>query len=197
MQAKLVDGTIIDVSLFNQFYTYEESDNVEDGSTFDVSDEVKHAYFIFIKDFCPMVSSHWRKYINHKCLVRETATYLNQLTRSDEAFSYWLILCLEPRVASDFKLISENGMKKWNDDRKKGKGGKHDSNVKFDEYIKIFNKIDMLRNNEKAYAFWMDIFFDQFFKEYQKKKNIQKEDGLTNTSSTVSLKTIEVSKTFD
>ncbi len=157
---------MFDVSLLNDFYTFEETSNEE----FSVSEDVKKAYYIFIKDFCPIVSSYWRKYLCKLCQHRETATFAQQLTKSDEAFSFWLIRCLEPKVKSDTDFINTNGMSKWNEVRKRGKGGKHDSNVKFDEYVNIFNKIDVLRSNQMAYAFWMNIFFDQFFKDYQKKK---------------------------
>ena len=35
-------------------------------------------------------------------------------------------------------------MNSWKD-RKRGRGGKHDSNVKFEEFIKTYNKIDICR----------------------------------------------------
>ena len=190
---------MIDVSLFNQFYTFEDTINDDGQSTFDVANEVKLAYYKFIKEFCPMVSTHWKKYLHGKCLLRETATYLNQLTRSDEAFSYWLILCLHPRVVADHKFITDHGLRKWTEDRKKGKAGKHDSNVKFDEYIQIFQKVDLLRNNEKAYKFWMNLFFDQLFEEYNKSTLNQKEELLNNGNkeATVNLKSIEIQAAFD
>ncbi len=189
---------MFDASLLNNFYIYEDSVNQESGASFDVSNEVKTAYYKFIKDFCPMVSAHWKKYLYKECAHRETATYLNQLTRSDEAFSFWLIQCLVPKVAADHKFITENGIKKWTEERKRGKGGKHDSNVKFDEFLKIFNTIDMVRNNEKAYAFWMNIFFDQFFKEFKKRKLpvADKEDEIVDREQ-VSIKTIEIQQLFD
>lgn len=184
---------MIDISVFNEFYTFKEQK--EDGSPFDVSDEVKHTYYIFIKDFCPMVSSHWKKYLSKLCKNRETASFVNQLTRSDEAFSYWLMVCLIKKVEADHKFINENGLKEWSEKRKKGKGGKHDSNVRFDEFIKIFQKIDQLRNNERAYSFWMNIFFDQFFKDYQTKP-IEMEDDTVGREA-ASNKTVEIPTSFD
>lgn len=185
---------MIDINLFDQFYLYEENGNCEDGLAFDVSEEVKNAYYVFIKDFCPMISSTWKKYLCKFCTSRDTATFLNQLTRSDEAYSYWLIQCLYKKAFTDYEIIKDQGLKKWNEERKKGKAGKHDSNVKFDEYVKIFKKIDILRDNDKAYLFWMNIFFDKFFKDYKVKGTNQNGDTVVKEAS---MKTIEIRQSFD
>lgn len=181
---------MIDVALLNEFYKYEDTPD------FDVSDEVKEAYYSFIKEFCPMVSSHWKTYISKNCKIRETATFLNQLTRSDEAFTFWLIQCLEPKAALDHQFIVANGMNSWKE-RKRGKGGKHDSNVKFEEFIKIYNKIDIIRSNQMGYNFWMNIFFDKYFKIYGKsKENINKTETYIPTEAT-GIKEIEIQQSFD
>ena len=127
---------MVNVALLDDFYTFSESES----DPFDVSEEVKDAYFIFIKDFCPMVSSTWKKYLSKYCENRDTASFVLQSTRSDEAYSYWLIRCLYTKVQGDAQFIKANGMKKWMNKRKKGKIGKHDSNDKFDECVKTFKK---------------------------------------------------------
>ena len=194
-KAKSQDGTMFDVSLLDDFYKFEIKDSQNDDNVFEVSDKVKHAYYVFIKDFCPMVSTHWRKYLGKLCKSRETATFHNQLTRSDEAFAYWLMKCLKKKVETDNQFIKENGLKKWTEERKKGKGGKHDSNVRFDEYVKVFQKIDQLRNNQKAYSFWMNMFFDKFFDDYGT-KSVQK-DSQTIVRGEASNKSVEVRNDFD
>ena len=180
---------MIDVSLLNEFWNYDDSE------AFEVRDEVKSAYYIFIKDFCPLVSAHWRIYLGKLCKNRDTASFVNQLTKSDEAFTYWLIKCLIKKVEADIKFINEHGIQKWNSVRKKGKGGKHDSNVRFDEFIKIFQKVDTLRNNEQAYKFWMDIFFNQFFKDYKQPKANKTDDHINISGA--SNKMIEIPKDFN
>jgi hypothetical protein len=194
-EEKLQDGTMIDINLFEKFYQFGESptEGIEVTDSY-LSDDVKNAYFIFIKDFCPMVSSTWKKYLCKFCDNRGTATYFNQLTRSDEAYSYWLIQCLYSKAVADFEIIKTHGIKKWNDERKKGKAGKHDSNVKFDEYVKIFKKIDALRNDSKAYSFWMDIFFDKFFDNYKVNSSQQNNDLVVKE---VTVKSIEIRESFD
>lgn len=183
------DGNMFNVNLLHEFYKF------EDNADFDVSEEVKIAYYIFIKDYCPMVSSHWKTYMYKRCKQRETATFLNQLTRSDEAFTFWLIQCLEPKAILDHKFILEHGMNSWK--RKRGRGGKHDSNVKFEEFIKTYNKIDMLRNNQKGYNFWMNIFFDQFFQNFGKKKESIKTGESSKSTETAVTRVVDIQQSFD
>ena len=154
---------MFDISLLDQFYTFECNKN--DGTPFDVTENVKEAYFIFVKDFCVNVSTVWKKYLKGFCQTRDTATFVQKLTKSDEAYAYWLYSCLFEKCVPDATVVEQHGWEKWNQDRKKGKAGKHDSVTKFDEYVLIYNKISALRENHDAYQFWQNIFFEKLFKK--------------------------------
>jgi hypothetical protein len=168
---KLIEGTMFDIKLMESFYTIEHTETV-------ANDDVKNAYYKFVNDFCSNVSSVWKKYLKEQCLYIETATFVQFLTRSDEAFAYWLILCLYEKCAADALVIKTEGRHQWNQARKKGKAGKHDSNTKFDDYINIYNKVTALRDNEKAYAVWQQYFFEKFFqKKGLVKKAVSKDEN--------------------
>jgi hypothetical protein len=149
---------MFDISLMEKFYLYNEN-KIEN----EISDDVKSAYFIFIREFCSSVSSVWKIYLKRFCEYRDTASFVQKLTRSDEAFAYWLVSCLYPKCVTDAEFIKKNSWDKWNQQRKKGKAGKHVSLIKFDDYVAIYNKISELRENNTAYDFWQNIFFSQFF----------------------------------
>ena len=152
---KLLDNNMFDISLMEEFYKYDA--NIE------VSDDVKNAYFIFINDFCTMVSSYWKKYLRDHCDDREKATFQMQLTRSDEAFTYLVLICHYEKRVEDAKLIQQVGFQSWNEDRLKGKSGKHEIQTNRDIYVTMFNKITQHRSNQAAYDYWCNIFFDKYF----------------------------------
>lgn len=158
-----------------KFYTYEKNEINEMESDYDISDDIKSAYFTFIRDFCGNVSTVWKKYLKGYCEYRDTATFVQKLTRSDEAYAYWLVLCSYPKCVSDAEYIKKYSWDKWNQERKKGKAGKHDSVIKFDDYVAVYNKITEVRENEKAYDFWQKIFFSQFFKACKQESVIKEQ----------------------
>jgi succinate dehydrogenase flavin-adding protein (antitoxin of CptAB toxin-antitoxin module) len=155
---------MFELEILDQFYEWKEDDE-----NFDVSDEVKQAYYIFIKDICTLVSSFFNHYL--KSLEdRNSATFVNNLTRSDEAFTYWLIKCQYNRCKDEAAILEQKGVQAWEQERKKGKSGKHDSIARFDDYCDIFFKVKDIRENPKAYGFWQDIFFDVMFESQSKDK---------------------------
>lgn len=184
---------MFDINFMQNFYLFEESKN-ENEPPFAVSEDVKAAYYIFINDFCGNVSSVWKKYLKGGfCEYRDTASFVQKLTRSDEAYAYWLILCLYEKCEADAQFIKENSWDKWNKSRKKGKAGKHNSLIKFDSYVEIYNKISVLRENEKAYDYWQKVFFDKFFNESQQ-ESVKMNDAEKRKDNNA---TISIPKDFD
>ena len=73
----MVICSMFDVAFLNDFYKF------EDNADFDVSDDIKDAYYLFIKYFCPMVSSHWKTYIYKRCKQSKTVTcYISYSTNT-------------------------------------------------------------------------------------------------------------------
>lgn len=161
---------MFDIKHLDGFYQFDSLANTNE-TPIDVSDETKKAYFVFINEFCVCISSSWKQYLKELCINHDTASFVQHLTRSDEAYTYWLLSCLYKKCVADAKDVKTEGWDKWNQDRKKGKAGKHDSTTKFDDYVTIYNKISALRENEKAYNFWQKIFFDHFFDKLDQKQS--------------------------
>jgi hypothetical protein len=158
----MVAGKMIDLKLLDHFYSYENSAAIEPLIS-SIANDVKEAYFVFINDFCTTISSTWKKYLKNYCNSKDTATFAKNLTKSDEAYCYWLMTCLYDKCIGEAEFIKKNSLVKWKQERKKGKAGKHDSVKKFDEYVSIYNKVSTLRGNEDAYKCWQTLFFDKFF----------------------------------
>jgi hypothetical protein len=180
---------MFDISLMDQFYQYDSHDN-----TFDVPDDVKNAYYIFINDFCTTVSSFWKHYLKNYCKESETATFDQRLTRSDEAYTFWLIKCLYDKCYQHAEYIKQHGIEKWNEKQKKSrKQGKHDSKAKIDDYIKMIKKLDAHRQNKEAYLYWENIFFDQHFGD----SSSESSEGTQVTKSTKEIDNVVIPESFD
>ena len=84
------DGKIFDIALLDKFYIYELS--MISDELYQIDDNIKHAYLMFIGVLVHVVSFSWRSYIKHYINNSSKPTYVkNNLTISDEAYTIWLI----------------------------------------------------------------------------------------------------------
>jgi hypothetical protein len=170
-----VDDTMFDVTLMDKFYTF------SDDSNFDVPDDVKYAYYTFISEFCPTVSSFWKHYLNKFCKI-ESATFDQRLTRSDEAYTFWLIKCLYDKCYQHAQYINQFGRDKWLEKQKHSrKKGKHDSKAKIDDYVQLLNKIEKHRQDKKSYSYWETVFFEKNFEDSSSESS-EESDGTKTTN---------------
>ena len=171
---------MFDIKLMDKFYQWEDTDNENEEEknedddqelkTFDAAKSVKDAYCIFIKEICPLVSSFWHCYLKN-IDQNSQLTFHNMLTKSDEAFAFWLVKCQFNNckdVANQVEQSKETTeINDWSKLLKKGKIGKHDSTVKFHIYCEVFAKITKLRENQEAYEYWQQVFFQGLFNELE------------------------------
>lgn len=141
------------IEMLEKFYDFKEDAN------FEVDDEVKKAYFVFIKDFCSCVSRYWRKYLE-VIRVRDAATFVNNLTPSDECYALWYLKCnyeREEKIALYSKTHSKQEIKQF--EKEHPKGVNHSIEY-FNQYCDIFDKIEEHRVNAKAFKHWQHIFLN-------------------------------------
>ena len=142
-------------SMFEKFYEFNDDPN------FSVDEEVKQAYFIFIKDFVSCVSPFWKKYLK-TIRVRDAATFVNQITPSDEGYAIWYLTLnyeREHQVAVYSKTHSKPEIRQFEKENPKGL---NQTLNHFDDYVNIFDKIEAHRVNANAFQYWQNIFFDQY-----------------------------------
>jgi hypothetical protein len=99
---------MFDMKLMEQFYSFEDNNPL-----FDVDENVKNCYFVFIMEFCSIVAPEWKSYL--KLLkTRDDATFKNILTRSDEAYAFWLLHVLYDKCKAQVDYIALHGEDEWN-----------------------------------------------------------------------------------
>ena len=108
----------------DEFYKFSETcatdANTEKDTTSptDVPQDVKDAYFQLVVDFCSCVSPHWRDYI--KILYsRDHATFNDQLTISDEAYTIWYIKFNYEIKKEEAEFIKKHGAQALKDKKKR------------------------------------------------------------------------------
>ena len=151
---------MFNINIFNKFYEYD--DEIED---FQVADDVKEAYFVFINDFCKLTSYAWSDYLKDLGDQSGAASFHNQLTTSDEAFTFWCIEMKSKGAEEDAKVILEKGHTEWEQTRKKRKTGYHESKVYYQQYVDCYYRVQQARLNERKYKFWQQIFFGKLFEK--------------------------------
>jgi hypothetical protein len=111
----MIDGTMFDESMLDQFHRWSAKDkNV-------ITDDVRVAYHYFIDEFVSIVSPEWRKYLNTAATNQETATFVNKITTSDEAYAWWFIKIKYSEVIQEVQKIKKIGLMEWKKDRPKKK----------------------------------------------------------------------------
>lgn len=119
----------------------------------DMNQETEDCYFIFVFEFCPCTSNHWKNYL--KVLVSCTeASFRQQLTTSDEAYTAWFIYNMSRTFGSadeksDFKIAK----------------GKKYSCLNEDVYTDFFTRVANFRANEDAYIELQRRMFQRYFKK--------------------------------
>ena len=89
-QGLVQDGKMFDIALLDKFYIYEP--NMISDELYQIDEDIKHAYLMFIGVLVPVVSFSWRSYIKHYVKDSSKPTYVkNNLTISDKAYTIWLI----------------------------------------------------------------------------------------------------------
>ena len=160
---RLINGTMFDKNLLDEFYKFEDSND------FEVKTEVKEAYFVFIKEFVTLVSPHWKSHL--KCIKnRDLAKFGEDLTPSDEVFTFWFLKYnydKEKRNADIIKATSEKLFKEKQ--KEQVVRGRHKSLEYYSEYLDIHEDLVKHRKNTRAYEEWQNIFFDQHLSELKKK----------------------------
>lgn len=163
---------MFDKKMFDEFYKFEPND-----PNFTVDDKVKEAYTIFIGDFCPCVSKHWKNYLSILRL-RQSATFVNKLTPSDEIYTYWWLTLNYDDEKSNVEYIIEHGEEDFKIKNKEEKTrGKHQVLQYQEYYVEVYLKIEDHRDDAKAWDYWQAIYFDTYL------SNPHKEDQLKNRQS--------------
>jgi len=150
----------------HEFLKYKEEEN------WDVDENVKESYYIFIYDFmrilCPTFKEHLKNLMKSP---DEKPTFLEHITVSDEAYVWWVLLIRWDEISSEADAIIENSESKLKSAKKRGA---HDSKKYYHElearihYVKQFRygdySNDKIKQGKylKQFQFWMDIFFNQF-----------------------------------
>ena len=122
-------------------------------------DEVKDAWYSFLKEFCALVSYEWSDYLDN-LFTAENATFLGSLTISDEAFTEWTIHCKYEEMVTESESIASYGKEHWQATRRKRKRGIHDSRAKMNLYLQLYRKIEQNRKNHLVNKQWQQIFFE-------------------------------------
>lgn len=134
--------------VMTRFYEYDSA------PTFQVEEEIKKAYFVFIKDFCTCVSSYWTNYLD-VVRVKHNATFDQNLTPSDEVYAFWWL---------SFNL--DNEVKLFEKEEKeivtKKQRGPHQSIDYQDDYARMYINLEKHRENSVAWKYWQSIFFDHY-----------------------------------
>lgn len=154
----MTEETMFDEKYLDQFYDRDLLTNPDR-----VTQEFKYAYFIFVDVFCKATSSVWRKYINNELIVREEGKYTPNLTTSDEALTLWLLHEEYPKAKLDADIISRVGTAEWNKSRDKRKRGQHTTVAKQSNYVTLYNKIMLVRQDKDAFEFWQNLYFNELF----------------------------------
>jgi hypothetical protein len=89
---------------------------------FTVLEEVKETWITFLNDFCRLVSYEWNEYLKN-VVHKESATFMGNLTISDEAFTEWTIICKYEETVAEADEIKRIGMENWLVKRKKRNEG--------------------------------------------------------------------------
>ena len=90
---------MFDVSLLDKFYTYEP--NMISDELFQIDEEIKQAYLMFIGVLVPVVSFNWSNYIKYYISDSSQSTYVkSNLTISDESYTIWLIKQHLPNIVN-------------------------------------------------------------------------------------------------
>jgi hypothetical protein len=137
------------------------------------NEEVRHAWYIFVLKFLPLVNKQWRDCTAPDKLKKKTSMF-RSITISDEAIVQWFITLwvplLEDRRKNDW-VYSEN---------KTGKG-KHDIKVNSDSYTIIHMEIENARKDRDRAVRWNNIFWEEveirnrkMFEEQHEKKDTYK-----------------------
>ena len=152
---------MFDVSLLDKFYTYEP--NMISDELFQIDEEIKQAYLMFIGVLVPVVSFSWRNYIKYYISDSSQPTYVkSNLTISDEAYTIWLIKQHLPNIVN-----AHNNLHQEHEPTNKKKGP-HLTKIFINEYNNEFHKINLLRNQKEteshsAYQYYEQMFFNCFF----------------------------------
>ena len=159
-QGLVQDGKMFDIALLDKFYIYEP--NMISDELYQIDEDIKHAYLMFIGVLVPVVSFSWRSYIKHYVKDSSKPTYVkNNLTISDEAYTIWLIKQHLPNT------INEHNNTQQITTTKKRKG-QHITKTYMNEYNNEFHKINQMRNvkNDEshiAFLHFEKMFFNCFF----------------------------------
>ena len=155
---------MFDKDLLDEFYEF------DDHEEFSVKKEVKEAYFVFIREFVTLVSPHWKSHLK-TIKNRDVAKFGEDLTPSDEVFTFWYLKYnydKEKKNADIIKATSEKDFKEK--EKKKVVRGRHQSKDYFSKYLDIHDDLVAHRKDTKAYEAWQKIFFDQHLSELKNKK---------------------------
>ena len=127
-----------------------------------ITEKQKDCYFYLIKEFCPCVSPVWKGYLR-KIRMRDTATFKNNLTPSDEAYTIWFIKHNFESEKINATRISEVGYKKFKEEEKEKKISKpHKAKVHLGSYNVILKNVIKNRKHELFNKFLQDVFFDKY-----------------------------------
>jgi len=167
---------MFDVKLIDDFYSYKDEED------FQVADDTKTVYYMFVKDFCTKVLSHFDKHLKQSIFNKDTAKIETTLTVSDEAYGLWVILTRyenEKNYVAKTKELQDDpeGMANWKAQyKKKCRAGKRISTSQMNLYYVLYFRVKEHRDDKKASALWDSFFFDSAFDEasrhsYMKRNN--------------------------
>jgi len=158
---------MFDIALMDTFYAYESDPK------FTITNDVKNAYYIFVRHICtevaPKFKSHLSDFQNHD----DQRKYKPNLTMTDEAFAFWIVKLKYEECAKDAEEIHnmECNLEKWSSRKKAAKKDKdkekNEYTKHYGKYFDLCTKIQELRNNEKGYKLWIDIFYDKLVEKIQ------------------------------
>ena len=170
---KLVDGTMFPRKMMKQFYP----DPTDKEKLKNLSDELKDAYYIFIKDFATCTSKHWRKYLNN--LKDGNGTYHSHFTLSDEVFTFWFIYHQYEEEEHNAKEIHSMGREKWAEIYKsRPKGGEQFVKKNLPVYIKMYEMLKAFRDEGTVFHYFEKLFWEKFNQNKKSRKKRSIEDQL-------------------
>jgi len=154
---------MFDIALMDSFYSYDSDPD------FTIADDVKNAYYIFVCHICTEVASKFKNHVSSFQNRDEQRKYKPNLTKTDEAFAFWLVKLKYEECVKEVEEIRQLGcnVKEWTEKKKKfsKKGKRHgptDYTLYYGQFIAMCEKIQDLRDNDKhGYMFWMNVFFDK------------------------------------
>jgi hypothetical protein len=184
---KFLAGTMFKLELMDKFRL-----NQQGGVESSVEEEVRDAWTSFLADFCTLVSYEWHEYLNNVVNI-ESASFLGNLTTSDEAFAEWTIRCKFQETFAGAEEIKKHGKEEWMNSRKKRKRGPHDSREKMDVYSKLYHTILEHRKNRVTHLVWQQMFFEKYLTDHAitNNANDELEDDLNLSNYSIRMPSLD------